>query len=88
MPLVLALAIVSVTLQLVIFALLKQKNNELCEKYFDNVLFKNDAEHMKKTMAFYYNPINWKLVQWPLKLMLALNFGIFIFILYKFFIAS
>jgi hypothetical protein len=87
MHIILVLALISVVLQFLIFVITKRKHKDVCNEYFAGFFFKNEKTHIKKTMAFYYSPLNWARVNWAIKVLLSVNFTIFVYILYVFFLA-
>jgi len=84
---VLTLALTSVVLQVLIYVLLKRWHKEVYISFFGRAFHKSEIEHLSRTMMFYYNPVNWRVVSILLQLLLSANFLIFVFILYKFFVA-
>lgn len=86
MPIVLSVSLFSVFLQIVIYIFLNRRHGDICKSYFENGLFYNTPELMSKAFSFYYHPWNWKPLCVELKVLLSINFSLFIFVLYKFFI--
>lgn len=86
MPIVLIAGFVSLFLQIVIYIILNRRHGDICRVYFENGLLYTTPELQKKAASFYCVPWNWKPLCTELKLLLSINFCLYIFVFYKFFI--